>query len=279
MPVLNAEKYIGDQLAALERQSYGGEWELVVVDNGCTDATMEVVSHWRRRIPALRVVRTHRSRSLSHARNRGAAAARGELLAFCDADDVVSPTWLEAIARAAPGAAIVGGKLDLDALNAGAPRAWCDWDSPEGLSWHHRFLPYVPGGNCGVWTSVARSIGWDESFAFGSTDMEFCWRAQLAGHELGFAPDAIVHQRLKPRLLGLSRQFFAYGKSDAQLYRRFRSLGMPRPAPAESAGWRWIVKRSPDLFRGTARRGKWTRAAARAAGRLAGSLRYRVFVP
>ncbi len=279
MPVRNADDHVGEQLDALADQKYDGDWEVVVVDNGCTDESMEVVRRFGGRVPSLRIVDASRRRGLAHARNAGAGSARGDLLAFCDADDVVTPGWLEAMVRAAPGAAIVGGALELEALNEGAPRQWCDWDPPDDLSRHHDFLPYVSGGNCGVWTTVARELGWDESFLFGSTDMEFCWRAQLAGHELGFAADAVVHQRFRQRLTSLVRQFYAYGKSDAQLFRRFQPEGMPRPAPTESGGWRWIVRRSPDVLRGTARRGRWMRTVARATGRLVGSLRHRVFAP
>src|SRR4051794_16576472 len=99
LPVRDAEAYLAEQLAALGRQTYTGEWEVVVVDNGCTDGTLAVVDAWRARLPDVRVVAAPR-RGLNRARNAGAAAARGELLAFCDADDVVCDGWLTALVDA-----------------------------------------------------------------------------------------------------------------------------------------------------------------------------------
>ena len=49
----------------------------------------------------------------------------------------------------------------------------------------------------GVWASVARELGWDEDYRFGSSDQDFAWRAQLGGYRLAFAPDALVHLRFR----------------------------------------------------------------------------------
>src|SRR5437660_1895674 len=98
VPIRNGERHVAEQLAALRRQTYGGTWELIVVDNGCSDRSMEIVEHCRDQLPGLVIVDARRRRGLGRARNAGASAARGELLAFCDADDAVAPTWLEALA-------------------------------------------------------------------------------------------------------------------------------------------------------------------------------------
>src|SRR5439155_25008770 len=79
MPVRNEEENIGEQLAALADQIYPGAWEVVVVDDGCTDRSIGIVEKWRPRLPLLRVVRTSRQ-GLNRARNMGAAAALGDLL-------------------------------------------------------------------------------------------------------------------------------------------------------------------------------------------------------
>src|SRR4051812_31222858 len=123
MPVLNGEAHIADQLAALAAQTYEGDWELVVVDNGCSDRTIEIARDWAPRFPRLRIADATRRRGLNVARNAGAAAARGDFLAFCDADDVASPGWLAALASAAPEADVVGGRLEWETLNDPVVRA------------------------------------------------------------------------------------------------------------------------------------------------------------
>jgi glycosyltransferase involved in cell wall biosynthesis len=275
VPMLDAEPWIAEQLEALARQAYSGEWEVLVVDNGCRDRSAEVARGFAGRVPGLRVVAAHGRRSLNHARNVGAASARGDFLAFCDADDVVTETWLAALVAAAPAADIVGGTFELDSLNPPLYRAWRPDHPPVEAEVEHGFLPCVSGGNCGVWTAVAREVGWDEAFVHGSSETEFCWRAQLASYTVAFAPEAVVRMRYRRTLRGLARQYHSYGRSAAPLYRRFRHLGMRRDNRGALWWWRWLLRRSPDLLRSPGRRGNWIRIAAFRSGRVAGSIRAR----
>jgi glycosyltransferase involved in cell wall biosynthesis len=104
IPVRNAADHLEEQLAALASQTYEGSWEVVVADNGSTDASLEVVRSWALRVPHLEIVDASDRAGPSHARNVGAAAARGRVLAFVDADDVAAPTWLAELVAAAAGA-------------------------------------------------------------------------------------------------------------------------------------------------------------------------------
>jgi glycosyltransferase involved in cell wall biosynthesis len=280
VPVRNEAKDIGHQLAALAGQSYRGDWELVVADNRCTDRSIEIVETFRAALPAMTVTDARERISINHARNAGAAAARGELLAFCDADDVATPGWLEALVRGAMTADIVVGRVDLDPLNSSGPaRAMYPWDPPDRLETEHGFLPYASGGNCGVWANVARSVQWDESCCFGNSDIEFSWRAQLAGWPLAFVDDAVMQVRLNGHLAQLARQHYAYGRSDPQLYRRFRGYGMVSPSYSKPMpSWRWLIA-SAGALRGTpSHRAKWIRVAARKLGRMVGSIEHGVLV-
>jgi glycosyltransferase involved in cell wall biosynthesis len=273
VPVRNGEAHIGDQMAALAAQTYTGAWEVVVVDNGSRDRTVEIAERWRGRLPRLLVIDASRRRGLNHARNAGVAAARGDFLAFCDSDDAASPGWLEALATAAPDADIVGGEIELEELNEPDGQAW-ERAEPLGELPTGGFVPYPPGGNCGIWAGVANAIGWDEAFAFGSSDMEFGWRAQLAGFEAAFVPDAVMRLRFRRSLPALARQHFRYGVSEPYLFRRFRRHGMPRSDVREALyTWRWLVLNCSRLFGTRAVRGHWLRVAASRFGRLCGSVR------
>jgi glycosyltransferase involved in cell wall biosynthesis len=277
IPVLNGERYIRHQLEALEAQRYDGSFEVVVVDNGSTDRTRDVVMEFEGRLPGLRVADASKRRGLNHARNAGAEAARGDFLAFCDADDKVDSGWLAAMAEAAQGADIVGGALEFDELNEPLHRAWRPSERQTELPLKHDFLVALPGGNCGVWADVARELGWDASFRFGSSDIEWSWRAQLAGHQLAFAPGAVVQTRFRTRKREMARQWYEYGKSGAWLYRCFRDHGMPRADTAFALReWRWLVRHVPDLARSHEQRGYWLKTAAYRVGRVVGSVRWRV---
>jgi glycosyltransferase involved in cell wall biosynthesis len=279
IPVLNGEDHLAEQLAALASQTYRGQWELVVVDNGCTDRTLEIVRRSVPLLPAARIADATAKRGLSHARNVGARSARGDFLAYCDADDVVSRGWLEAMAAAAPHTDLVGGRNEWEKLNDPTVIAWRPSGRMTELMRSHEFLPYAAGGNLGVWTAVAREIGWDERFVFGSSDFVFAWRAQLAGYRLSFAPDALVHLRFRTSIVATARQFFSYGRSGAQVHRAFRDSGIPKhDNGAALRQWRKLVVQLPDLAASRERRGLWIRTAAYRFGRLEGSLRARALV-
>jgi glycosyltransferase involved in cell wall biosynthesis len=277
MPVLDGEAHVADQLAALAGQTYAGDWELVVADNGCRDGTIDIVRGMEPQLPPLVIADARARRGLNHARNVGAQAARGDLLAFCDCDDVVSTGWLEAMARAARRADVVGGRLEAELLNDATVRAWRPSEPMTELVREQGYLPYAAGGNMAVWTQVARAIGWDEEFRFGSSDSGFAWQAQMAGYTLAFAPDALVHQRYRRTIRATARQYYHYGASGPQLYRTFRAHGMPAPDNRDALRrWRRLAHNAPDLWRSRAQRGAWIRTASFRLGRVAGSIRARV---
>jgi glycosyltransferase involved in cell wall biosynthesis len=277
LPIRNGEAHLAQQLRALASQTYAGPWELVVVDNGSTDASIQIVKAWRDRFPRLRVVDASSKPGLNHARNRGVAGARGDLLAFADADDEATPRWLESLATAAAGADLVGGPLDEDALNDGVSEAWIPRERLTELPMAYDFLPFAPGGNCAVWAGLADELRWNEAYVVGGSDIEFSWRAQFAGASLGFAAEAVMRRRYPSSLGVLARKYFGYGLAGPRVYREFRAAGMPRPAAGEALrAWAWVLRTSPRAASSPEFRGRWVRIAAKRFGRAVGSLRQRV---
>ena len=110
----NRAKLLDQTLAQLARLEVPGttSWEVLVVENGCTDETPDVLSRHSSNLP-LRVAHEP-TRGISHARNRAATEARGEFIAFVDDDVLVEPSWLDAYARAVrefPESAFFGGPI------------------------------------------------------------------------------------------------------------------------------------------------------------------------
>jgi len=94
IPAYNAAATLGETLASLRAQHHA-HWEAWVVDDGSTDATAAVVRAAAAEDPRIRLLRgAHRG--VSAARNLGIAAARGEFVAFLDADDLWEPGKLAA---------------------------------------------------------------------------------------------------------------------------------------------------------------------------------------
>lgn len=100
----------------------GLDWDVVVVNNNCTDDTDEVIARHRTALPVRRVFEA--TPGLSHARNRALVESTGELLVWTDDDVEVDPCWLARFVEAAdrwPDAAFFGGPIEPKFLASPAP--------------------------------------------------------------------------------------------------------------------------------------------------------------
>lgn len=277
IPCFDAEATLGGQLAALAGQQLPGEWEVIVADNGSTDSSRAVAESFRGRLPALRWVDASGRRGAAHARNAGAAEARGELLLFCDADDEVAPGWLAAMVGALGRYGLVASRYSADRLNPPSIRDLHPTPQADSLPRYDYppFLPHAGGGGLGVRRRFHEAVGgFDESLP-ALEDTDYCWRLQLAGVEMGFVPEALVHIRYKPGLGGNFRQALAYGEHNVRVYRRYRGRGMPRLGPVPGlVRWAKLAITAPRLL--GARRGQWIWQLGWRLGRLKGCLSERV---
>ena len=126
---LNAEKFIQEAIESVIAQTYG-DWELLLVDDGSTDASTEIACSYAAKEPQ-RVHYlehfNHQSKGISASRNLGIYYAKGNYIAFLDADDVWLPHKLErqvAIMEAQPQAVMVYGNTQY----------WYNWaDKAEAI--------------------------------------------------------------------------------------------------------------------------------------------------
>mgnify|MGYP001609753936 FL=1 len=91
IPARNEGGYIGYGLMMLEKQTFPGSWEVIVVDNASDDHTGDIV---REAFPWVRVIEEPVP-GVQRARERGRLAATGNILAFLDADTIPSTQWIE----------------------------------------------------------------------------------------------------------------------------------------------------------------------------------------
>lgn len=92
-PVYNAEKTLERCIGSILKQSYA-DWELLLVNDGSTDDSTELCRQYAQADSRIRVFEKENG-GASSARNMGLDNARGEWIAFCDADDWVDENWLE----------------------------------------------------------------------------------------------------------------------------------------------------------------------------------------
>lgn len=217
IPVLNGEATIGDTLRALHAQAGGLEGvEIIVVDNGSTDATIAVVSGYPVRILHEAV------RGVSAARNHGLREARGEVYINVDADTVPSRVWLREMLAAFsdPSVILVGGRI----LSLPPQNAVERYIDQSGLhqpqySIENPVMPFVVGCNLAVRRTAAIAVGgWNEALPRGD-DVDFSTR--LLRHfdtRIHYQPSATLFHRHRVDEEGLCRQAWGYGHGMALLY-------------------------------------------------------------
>lgn len=275
--VRNAASTIGEQLEALSRQTFD-RWELVVVDNGCTDGTLDIVEAWRAQLPDVRVVAAHERAGLAYARNVGVRAAVRPAIAFCDGDDAVDANWLTVLWRDLQRFDHVGGALDVTKLSDPDAIFWRD-GSPtrNGLYVAHGYLPHPVGANFAVWRNVYLEVGGcDEQFIACSDDVDLSWRIQEAGRTLGFSPEAIVNYRLRSSMRDVVKQRWAYGRTEGLLRRKYGSKMKVQPLMPYLKFMLRVVPRVDHLIRSRKLRGRWLCLVSYRGGRLYGALQNRV---
>lgn len=185
-PCYNAAPFVAATIESVKAQTYP-EVEHIVVDDGSTDQSWDVIQRHARRVTQLRL---ERNRGGSHARNRGAERARGEFLMFLDADDLIAPDTIEALVAAVrerPGHIAFCGWKRLQLVDGGwiasppevvppAPgsdplREWLlgSWIPPCAILWRR--------------TDYEKTGGWDETLAV-NQDGDLILRALVQGARL-----------------------------------------------------------------------------------------------
>jgi glucosyl-dolichyl phosphate glucuronosyltransferase len=222
-------------------------WEFLVIDNGCRDATPELLA--RHAWPAnwqVRVVREERL-GLSNARNRAITEAKGEYIIFMDDDETADPDWLCAYERLIldkqPDA--FGGRIRVLFEDMRPP--WLTDELLGFLGELNRFETIAPliepgtsfyGGNFGARRSVCAIVGGFDSMLgrkgsdnTGGEEVDFYRRLLAAGFKVWWTPEAVIHHRIQAAKL--ERNYFLdlhYRMGRMEAIRK-RGMGSRLPPP------------------------------------------------
>jgi len=220
VPVLNAGDTIGDLLHALAHQAGMPEdTEVIVVDNGSTDGTRDIV-----RSAGVTLLEESR-RGPSPARNRGSRAARGEVIAYTDADCVPTRRWLAALTHpfVDPAVVMTAGRTLSYQPRTGAQRyiAASPMRTVETSIDRPQF-PFAGGGNVAIRRRHLLEVGgWADDMAT-AEDVDLCFRLQQRfGIRILYVADAVAFHRDRETDEELREQARRYGRGMARLYRSY----------------------------------------------------------
>jgi GT2 family glycosyltransferase len=240
-------------LQSLKEVTYPN-FEVILVDDGSKDNTPEIAA----RHPWIVSIRQE-NKGLSFARNVGAQAATGEIIAYTDSDCMADPDWLYFLV----GTLTSGEFAGVGGPNISPPAAnWiqaCVAGAPGGPS--HVLLTdviaeHIPGCNMAFYKWAFDKVGgFDPEYRKAGDDVDFCWRLQQEGQVIAFSPSAIVWHYRRFTLKAFQKQQEGYGEAESLL--RFKHLVFF--GPTGTAKWKgqiygaprftWLINR-PVIYHG-----------------------------
>lgn len=278
IPARNEERRLGEQLDALLDQRLDGEWEIIVVDNGSTDGTADLVRRYAEGSPRIKLLEAHERADKSYAMNRAVIAATGEAIAFCDADDIVAPGWVSSMAEGLSCYEVVTGPNELDRLNPQWLAESRGRSIEQSIGTFAGLFPCIRGNDFGVTRDAWMKLGGMNEDYHPVEDIEFSFRCWSSGVEIVGLPGALVHYRYREASRDLWRQGWKYGIGRVQIARLLRDDG--GPTPPKFGGWKsWLmlVLRLPTVVTRSGR-ASWLWIAGNRFGQVAGSIRYRTLM-
>jgi GT2 family glycosyltransferase len=205
---------IGHCLESLKNQKTSKPYEIIVV-NSSSDG----VGTWiEKRFPGVKLYQFSERKFCGDARNFGLSVARGQIIAFMDADCRAEPDWVDNILKAhqSPHLAIGG------AIANGNPESLVGWAAYfcEFSQWMPGFPPRRMADIAGASMSYKRRVFEEHGlFIEGtySSDTEFHWRLREKGQDLVFVPSILTFHHNLDRFSKFLKHEFEHGRSFARV--------------------------------------------------------------
>lgn len=247
VPVYNGEADLPGLISCLLTQTYPPEQvEYLLVDNASRDRTLErlqaaaIEAHTQGiTLHALSEVQIQSSYA---ARNCGIRAAKGEILAFTDADCRPQPDWLQTLMQPFTDTAvgIVAGEV---AALPGATLLEQFADRTDTLSQKHTlahpFCSYGQTANLAIRRAAFQAVGLFRPYLTTGGDADICWRIlKQTAWSIHFAAGAIVQHRHRSTWQDLEKQWRRYGQSNRYLH-ELHGVSLTRDLTARDSWYRW----------------------------------------
>jgi glycosyltransferase involved in cell wall biosynthesis len=220
IPTYNRKDLLAACLASVEEQSYPKDsFEVIVVDDGSTDGTPDILSTYCASNASTRTIRQS-NRGPAEARNQGALNSTGEIICFTDDDCRPDRDWIKNIVRAYKDEKTggVGGRISAysteDPLNAYS-------EKNKFFDQENLIKVMAIGANSSFRTNVFLMLQGFDGFFSSSEDVDLGIRMQLAGYYFAYASDAIVRHNHRGTLQGILKQVYSYGRGYSLLHKKY----------------------------------------------------------
>ncbi len=233
VPMLNEEAHIEACVRGLAAQTYEGSTEILVVDGGSTDASVEILERLARNGLPVRIVTNPRRRPAAAA-NIGVSEARGEVLCFLSAHGEPRNTYIEAsvdlLLRS--GAAGVGGTYEHVGVDRRSRSIGIAMSSRFGMASTHRTATRQQEvdtiSHPTFWRQAILDVGGYDETLTSNEDYELNHRVRTRVGPLVFSPQIRSVYRPRSSLRALGKQFHTYGIGKAEVARLHPDSLQPR---------------------------------------------------
>jgi glycosyltransferase involved in cell wall biosynthesis len=230
VPCFNAAGRIRVLLDAMQQQSYPQElYRLVIVDDGSTDETREIVASY----PGVTLLRQKNGGSYK-ARNTGIRQSSGEIIVFTDDDCRPEPDWLRRGVDAFfdPEVDLVAGRVKIESRDPRSLIELFDANFHLKQELYVRTMRWAVTANLFVRRRVLEALnGFNEALRSGG-DRAFGRAATAAGHKLVYVPEAAVNHPTRRKLSGLVKKVSRIANNTAfQGFRQFLPRSMSKFPP------------------------------------------------
>ena len=255
VPTLNSASDIEGCINSLKNQNYPKKYfEIIIVDNGSTDGTMDILP-----LTGVRCF-MRKERGRSKALNTGIENAKGEIICTTDISCRAEPDWISTVVKCFADASngCVAGEIKLLKTFSNPVLDFqerSNYMSPM-LALERTQIPYMPfadGANASFRKQLFDEIGYfEESFIKGA-DVEICYRMFiLTKYKLAFSKDAVVWEPGEPTLRALLKQRFRMGIGKNLLAMKYPALYRKGQTPSGVRKVYWslhhLLKRLRSLF-------------------------------
>ena len=216
VPIFNAERFLPDLFRALDQCNFQEKDEILLVDNGSTDSSVELCMEKERENPnRYRCLKAPSRPGAEVARNFAVNHARGDLFVFTDSDTKPVPEWIDKIRENIEPGKIIAGKVQLLIEEHGL------WECFDAIAHMNNAETVkkdrVVTANMAVLKTDFLAVGYLKEI-FSSGDYDWSERAARCGMKIAYVPEALVYHPTRKTLEQIDNKMMriAYGEGDLE---------------------------------------------------------------